>query len=64
MNAGEIKDIRARLGMTQAEFARAVGVTTRAVQTWESGARTPSTPAVKVIEGLARDHESRGNPGR
>lgn len=42
----QIKDLRARLGMTVEQFAREMGgVTVSAVKSWECGARNPSATA-------------------
>ncbi|MGL4631544.1 MAG: helix-turn-helix domain-containing protein [Leadbetterella sp.] len=42
MTPSEIKSLRLSLGMTQAEFAKAVGVThKRTVCNWEKGHRKP-----------------------
>ena len=38
----DVKALRAKLGMTQAEFARATGVTHVAVYFWESGRTKPA----------------------
>lgn len=37
----QIREARVAASMTQADLARAVGVTTRTVQNWESGKRGP-----------------------
>lgn len=37
----DIRALRQRLGLTQAEFARRLGVATITVHTWESGRRRP-----------------------
>lgn len=37
-----IKTARQRLGLTQAEFAARIGVSTQAVSFWERGTRTPT----------------------
>lgn len=41
MNGLEIKKIRKKLGMTQAEFAKLLGVSSRTVINWEKEATTP-----------------------
>ncbi len=45
-------DLRYRLGMTQEEFAHAIGVTVTTVNRWENGHRKPSRLARKAIEVL------------
>ena len=52
-----IKRLRKRLGLTQVEFAAAVGVTERAVIHWEQGTRGVSPLAQRAIEAVkeARD---------
>src|SRR5579871_2954071 len=37
MTAGEVRVIRTKLGLTQAEFAKKVGVATNTVTRWEGG---------------------------
>ena len=49
----DVKAIRERLGLSQAEFAHRFGFTTDSVQNWEQGHRKPQGPArvlLKVIE--------------
>jgi putative transcriptional regulator len=49
----DVKAIRQKLGMSQAEFARSFGFTLDAVQNWEQGRRRPEGAArafLKVIE--------------
>jgi len=48
--------LRKRHGMTQAEFARAVGVSPATVKNWES-AGGPISPHAKGLAGLTRLHE-------
>ena len=51
-----IKRLRKSLGMTQVQFAGAVGVTERAVIHWEKGTRGVSPLAQRAIEAVeARD---------
>ncbi len=47
-----IKDIRAKLGLTQEQFAAQVGVTWSTVNRWEDGRGTPLPLALRRIEGL------------
>lgn len=51
--AVDVKAIRERLGLSQAEFAHRFGFTVDSVQNWEQGHRKPQGPArvlLKVIE--------------
>ena len=43
MNDLDIKQIRAKIGLTQAELAKKLGVDTKTVQNWESGATIPKS---------------------
>lgn len=45
-----IKDMRRALGMTQAEFAAALGIPRRSVQNWETGVNTPPAYVVGLIQ--------------
>ncbi len=44
-----ISDIRSRTGLSQAEFARLLGVSVRTLQEWEQGRRLPSGPARTLL---------------
>jgi putative transcriptional regulator len=48
----QIKDIRARLGLTQGLFGGIVGVSTKTVEAWEVGYRKPSSSAMRVLAEL------------
>lgn len=45
----EIRDLRDRVGMTQREFAQALGVTHGSVWQWENGQTTPSELHAEVM---------------
>jgi putative transcriptional regulator len=51
----EVKTIRKRLGMTQAEFANTFGFTVHAVRNWEQGKRTPEGAARVLLAVIARE---------
>ena len=40
-----VAETRARVGLSQPEFARLLGVSVRTLQEWEQGRRSPSGPA-------------------
>ena len=49
----DIKAIRARLALSQSEFALMLGVSAATLQNWEQGRRTPEGPAralLRVVE--------------
>lgn len=54
MKPGEIKMLRSRLGLTQVELARRLGVSPAAVTTWEAGRTTP-TPHNRQALAAMRD---------
>lgn len=41
--------VRSKLGFSQAMFARYLNVSTKAVQAWEQGLRTPSDAALRLL---------------
>lgn len=43
------KEIRQKLGLSQAAFAGLMGVSLRTVQDWEQGRRKPSGPAKSLL---------------
>ena len=49
-DAQVIRDLRDRLGITQAEFADLIGYSTSIVSLWERGAHMPSKQARILIE--------------
>ncbi len=54
-DAAKVCRTRARLGVSQAVFARIVGVSTILVQSWECQKRTPNPLARRVLDEINRD---------
>lgn len=48
-NFPPIAETRARVGLSQSEFARLLGVSVRTLQEWEQGRRIPSGPARTLL---------------
>ena len=44
-----VADARAKIGLSQSEFAQLLGVSVRTLQDWEQGRRQPSGPARTLI---------------
>ena len=44
-----VSKTRARVGLSQTEFAHLLGVSVRTLQEWEQGRRAPSGPARKLL---------------
>lgn len=44
-----VAETRARVGLSQADFARLLGVSVRTLQEWEQGRRAPSGPARMLL---------------
>lgn len=49
VDAPEPKAIRAKLGLSQADFARLMGVSPRTVQNWEQKRRRPEGSAMALL---------------
>ena len=54
-SADTIKDIRKRTGLTQALFAKWIGVSTRTVEAWEAGRNKPSGPSSRLLSLLQQN---------
>jgi DNA-binding transcriptional regulator YiaG len=64
MKPEEFKRIRKRMRLTQAELARALGVSRAAVSRWESGERSIDSVLVLALEHLAERGPVRPKGGR
>lgn len=51
----DVKSIRDTTGLTQRQFALAVGVSPSLVEAWEQHARTPKGSSLKVLRLIERD---------
>ena len=49
-DAKDVRLVRAKMDMTQAQFAEAFHLTLRTLQKWESGERKPTGPAVTLLQ--------------
>jgi len=54
----QVRALRARLGLTQAQFARRFGFTLDTVQQYEQGRRRPSGPASTLLRVIEADPEA------
>ena len=46
----DIKAIRKKTGLTQAEFAQKLQISPRTLQNWEQGHRNPTGPAITLMK--------------
>ncbi len=51
-----VKDLRDKLIMTQAEFAKMLGVSFTSINRWENGQNRPTTTARKQIVELCKEN--------
>ncbi len=54
LNTGDVAAVRNFVGMTQAGFARALGISIHTLRNWEQGRRKPEGPAVALLRIAAR----------
>ena len=59
MNGEELKSIRKRLGMTQVELSKLVGVTSNTIARWERDEVSISEPAARLIRSLSKGKRKR-----
>ena len=50
----DIAALRSFLGLTQAEFARAIEISVHTLRNWEQGRRKPEGPAIALLRIAAR----------
>ena len=55
-NAGRVRAVRQRLGMSQERFAAEIGVSFSTVSRWENAHNEPSALSWRAIQELARRH--------
>ncbi len=55
MRAQDIKDFRERLGWTQEEMAKELGVSTATVSSWEQGRRNMPRPTERLLLKILQD---------
>lgn len=51
----DVKAIRAKVGMSQSEFASAFGISVSTLRHWERGDRTPQGPALVLLNVVAKE---------
>ncbi|HBI45853.1 MAG TPA: transcriptional regulator [Planctomycetales bacterium] len=54
----DVKAVRLRLGKSQSEFARMIGVSASTLQNWEQGRRRPEGPARALLRVAAANPEA------
>ncbi|MBI3822268.1 MAG: helix-turn-helix domain-containing protein [Planctomycetes bacterium] len=54
----DVKRIRRKLGQSQAQFARMIGVSIATLQNWEQGRRRPDGPACALLKVAAHNPEA------
>lgn len=54
----DVKAVRRRLGKSQTEFARMIGVSVATLQNWEQGRRRPDGPARALLKVAAENPEA------
>jgi len=50
----DVAALRKFVGLTQTEFARAMGISVHTLRNWEQGRRTPEGPAIALLRIAAR----------
>lgn len=54
LSARDVRQLRGRLSASQSVFARWLNVSTKLVQAWEAGRRTPDGPALLLLRLMER----------
>jgi putative transcriptional regulator len=51
----DVRAVRAKLGVSQTEFAMMIGVSVATLRNWEQGRRTPEGPALALLRVAAKN---------
>ncbi|MDH5786441.1 MAG: helix-turn-helix domain-containing protein [Chromatiales bacterium] len=54
----DVKNIRAKMGMSQNEFAAAFGISVSTLRHWERGDRVPQGPALVLLNVVDKEPEA------
>ncbi|MCH8553425.1 MAG: helix-turn-helix domain-containing protein [Natronospirillum sp.] len=54
----EVKKVRAKLGMSQLEFASAFGISVSTLRHWERGDRSPHGPALVLLNVVSKEPQA------
>jgi len=54
-SASAVKRVRRKLGVSQALFAQIMGTSKKLIEAWETGTRTPSLMACRLLDAIHRD---------
>ena len=54
----DVKALRERLELTQAEFSRMIGVSIKTLQNWEQGRREPEGPAKALLRVVEKEPQA------
>ena len=58
VTAIDVKALRERTGLTQADFSTMIGVSIKTLQNWEQGRREPEGPAKALLRVVEREPEA------
>ncbi len=58
LTAVQVRELRSRLGLSQAQFARRFGFTVDTLQQYEQGRRVPSGPASTLLRVIASEPDA------
>jgi putative transcriptional regulator len=53
-SGGDISALRRFVGLTQTQFAQAIGISVHTLRNWEQGRRQPDGPAIALLRIAAR----------
>jgi DNA-binding transcriptional regulator YiaG len=53
-SGGDVAALRRFVGLTQAQFAKALGISVHTLRNWEQGRRQPEGPAIALLRIAAR----------
>lgn len=54
----DVKKVRAKVGMSQSEFASAFGISVSTLRHWERGDRSPHGPALVLLNVVAKEPQA------